>query len=62
MTPDEAIHAQEVQHMRVFVYFVIALSVLCVGAVIGLGGASRAWSCASARRSRSSAPCGSRTG
>src|SRR5438132_9070351 len=38
MTPDEAIHAQEIQHMRVFVYFVIALAALCVGAVIGLGG------------------------
>jgi hypothetical protein len=38
MTPDEAIHAQEIQHMRVFVYFVIALAALCVAAVIGLGG------------------------
>jgi serine/threonine-protein kinase len=38
MTPDEAIHAQEIQHMRVFVYFVITLAALCVAAVIGLGG------------------------
>jgi eukaryotic-like serine/threonine-protein kinase len=38
MTPDEAIHAQEIEHMRMFVYFVIALAALCVGAVIGLGG------------------------